>query len=222
LSLKNKRILITAGPTWLAIDRVRVISNTATGETGILLAERLQGIGAKVTLLLGAAEHQCLNKKIELIRFKFFGELRHLIKKELTSKKYDIAIHTAAVADYRPKNIFRKKIKSDIKEWKLTLVPTAKIIDLIRTLNSSLFIVGFKFETTQAKRILIRKAEELIQRANLDLAVANTVAKNKYLAYIVDNYNQTCGPIHNKKDTAGKLINLIRRKYGKAKNHRQD
>ena len=53
MSLKNKRILITAGPTWVAIDSVRVISNIATGETGILLAKRLSLQGAKVTLALG-------------------------------------------------------------------------------------------------------------------------------------------------------------------------
>ena len=51
--LKNKKVLITAGPTWVPIDNVRVISNTATGETGILLSEKLKNLGAKVTLLLG-------------------------------------------------------------------------------------------------------------------------------------------------------------------------
>ncbi|MDP3732601.1 MAG: phosphopantothenoylcysteine decarboxylase [Candidatus Omnitrophota bacterium] len=207
--LKNKRILITAGPTWVPIDKVRVISNIATGQTGILLAEELRKQGAKVTLLLGPAESCCLNKKIKLIRFHFFSELKNLIIKELKTKKYDSVIHSAAVSDYKPSKVYPSKIKSGIINLRLNLVPTEKIIGLIKRIDSSIILVGFKFEPQAGKALLIKRSKALILGANLDLAVANTVNKNKYSAYILDNYNRSYGPVFNKKVLVKKLTDLI-------------
>lgn len=209
VDLRNKRILITAGPTWVPVDSVRIISNTATGETGAILADRLQRLGAKVTLLLGQAEPGKVNKKVRLIRFRFFDELRSLIIKELTSKKYDIVIHSAAVADYKPKRAFSQKISSGKKELRLDLVPTPKIIDLLKKINPSLFVVAFKFEATSAKRVFIRRARELMRRSNLDLVVANAVNGNNYLAYIVNSLSEAYGPMHNKKGMAAQLIKIM-------------
>jgi len=212
--LKNKKILITAGPTWVPIDNVRVISNIATGETGILLAERLQRLGAKVTLLLGPVESCCLNKKIKLIPFKFFAELKDNLIKELKSKKYDAVIYSAAVSDYKPEICYRQKIKSGIKKWRLNLIPTSKIIDLIKKIDPALFLVGFKFELGVRKKILIDKTRSLISRAGLDLAIANTIDKNRYLAYIVER-EKIYGPILNKKDMVEKLVNITGEKIWK-------
>jgi len=208
--LKNKRVLITAGPTWVPIDAVRVISNIATGKTGVLLADKLRKLGAKVTLLLGPAESCCLNKNIRLIRFKFFEELKNKLEKELKSKKYDILIHSAAVSDYRPSRAKAQKIKSGKKVWQINLVPTLKIIGLIKKYDSSLFLVGFKFEPQAKKKALIDKTRNLIKRAKLNLAVANTTDdKNRYRAYILDNYNRSCGPLLTKKSLVEKLSSLI-------------
>ena len=208
LKLKNKRILITAGPTWVPIDNVRVISNTATGETGILLSEKLKNLGAKVTLLLGQAESCCLDKKIKLIRFRFFDELKNLIEEELKSKKYDIVIHSAAVSDYKPDKFYSYKIKSGLRGLQLKLVPTQKIIDLLKIISPHSLVVGFKFEPGANKAGFVRNAENLMQRANLDLVVANLVNKNKYLAYIIQD-NKFYGPMSSKKGMTDKLINLI-------------
>ena len=208
MSLKNKKVLITAGPTWVPIDSIRVISNIATGETGILLAEKLQELGAKVTLLLGPVQACCLDSKIRLIRFRFFDELRNKIMVELKNKKYDILIHSAAVADYKPSMAYSQKVKSGLNNWQLNLVPTAKIIDSIKRIDSSLFLAGFKFEPKSSKDILLERTKELIKRAHLDLGVANTVNKNQYRAYIID-HNQIYGPMFNKGDMAKKLIKLI-------------
>jgi phosphopantothenoylcysteine decarboxylase/phosphopantothenate--cysteine ligase len=204
MSLKNKRILITAGPTWVPIDTVRVISNIATGQTGILLAEKLQRLGAKVTLLLGPVENCCLNKKIKLMHFRFFDELKFIITKELTSQEYDIVIQTAAVSDYRPLKSYPRKIKSDKKVLNLTLLPTIKIINLIKRIDASLFLVGFKFEPQVHKEELIQKAKLLIRRAHLDLAVANTMSKNQYKAYILSE-NKIYGPLGNREELTEKL-----------------
>jgi phosphopantothenoylcysteine decarboxylase/phosphopantothenate--cysteine ligase len=207
-NFKNKRVLITAGPTWVPIDNVRVISNIATGETGILLAERLQRLGAEVTLLLGPVGICCLNEKIKLTRFKFFDELKDKLIKELKFKNYNIVIHSAAVADYQPKIYYRGKVKSDKRLWRINLVPTTKIIDLIKKIVPYVFLIGFKFEPCAGKKFLIEKTKKLIKQANLDLAVANTIDKNKYQAYIV-NQNRIYGPWWNKNDLAKNLIRVM-------------
>ena len=208
MSLKNKRILITAGPTWVSIDSVRVISNIATGETGILLAEKLQNLGARVTLLLGPADTCCLNKKIKLLRFGFFDELKDKIIQELKYKKYDIVIHSAAVSDYKPLKTYFHKIKSGIKKWRLDLIPTEKIIDVIKRIDKSIFLVGFKFEPNAAKLLLIKRARSLMCCLGSDLVVANTINQNRYTAYIV-NQDKIYGPIWNRKNLAEKLIKII-------------
>ena len=208
MAIKNKRILITAGPTWVPIDNVRVISNVATGETGILLANKLQHLGARVTLLLGPVGGCCLNKKIKLINFRFFEELKDKIIRELKTKKYDAVIHSAAVSDYRPKKIYSEKLNSGIKNLKLNLAPTEKIIDLIKKINNSLILVGFKFEAKISKRKLIDRTVALIRRARLDLAVANTINKNGYSSYIIDR-SKLHGPLFSKKNMIDKLVNLI-------------
>lgn len=215
-NLKNKRILITAGPTWVPIDKVRVISNIATGKTGILLAEKLQRLGAKVTLILGPVGICCLNKKIRLIHFKFFNELKDLIKKELKFKKYDIVIHSAAVSDYRPTKIYAHKIKSGLKNLSINLVPTEKIIDLIKKINSSLFVIGFKFEPKAEKNKLIQRAKKLLLHSKLDLTVANAIERDKYEAYII-NPKRIYGPLFSKENMVSKLIKVIGDVYGKVK-----
>lgn len=208
MDLKNKHILITAGPTWVPIDNVRVISNIATGETGILLAEKFRNLGAMVTLLLGSAEVCCLDKKINLIRFKFFDELKNIMLKELRSKKYDIVIHSAAVSDYRPIKIYAHKVKSGIKNWQLHLAPTEKIIDLLKESDPNIFLVGFKFESNTNKDKLIKKAKILMQRCGLNLAVANTISQGKYKAYVL-NKDKINGPFFNRNYLTRALIKAI-------------
>ncbi|MFA5145132.1 MAG: phosphopantothenoylcysteine decarboxylase [Candidatus Omnitrophota bacterium] len=210
MNLKNKRILITAGPTSVPIDTVRVISNVSTGETGILLAERLQGAGAKVTLLLGLAGFCYSNKNIRIIRFKFFDDLKNLVEKELGHKHYDILIHCAAVSDYKPKGCRNKKIESGIKQWSITLTPTPKIIDSIKKIDSSLFLVGFKFEPRSSGTGLINKARALMRHSRADLVVANTSCRGRYNAYIV-NQNKVSGLICSKSTLVKTLIKEIQK-----------
>ncbi|MCM8791953.1 MAG: phosphopantothenoylcysteine decarboxylase [Candidatus Omnitrophica bacterium] len=209
MNLKNKRILITAGPTWVPLDKIRIISNIATGQTGILLAKRLKAIGAKVTLLLGPVESGCLiNKKIKVIRFKFFKDLKKLLISELKNNKYNILIHSAAVSDYQPKRVYPYKVKSNFKEWKIKLVPTEKLIDLIKKLAPSSFLIGFKFELNITESLLIKNAKSLLKRIGLNLVIANTISNKDYKAYIVDE--EVKGPYFSRVDLAKQLINILK------------
>jgi phosphopantothenoylcysteine decarboxylase/phosphopantothenate--cysteine ligase len=207
--LKGKRVLITAGPTWVPIDSVRVISNIATGETGLLLAQELSRTGAKVTLVLGPSGICCVNRSIRLVRFKFFDELKKIITRELTSKKYDIVIHSAAVSDYRPLSVLKKKIPSGRRKLQIELVPTPKIIDAIRKIDRNLYLVGFKFQPNAGRKLLIKKTEGLFRRSKPDLVVANTLMRKRYQAFIVDS-KTVYGPLADKKAMTGELIRLIR------------
>ena len=181
----KKRILITAGPTWVAIDRVRVISNVSSGQTGILLAEKLRQLENEVTLILGPVSLCCLHNKIKVLRFRFFDELKSLLVKELKTQKYDIIIHAAAVSDYKLKNEFSDKLSSDKKSLSLNLKPTEKLIDLIKKIDKNVFLVGFKFEPGLKKEFLVKEALKLMKRTKTNLTVANTINKGKYEAYLV-------------------------------------
>ncbi len=213
MSLKNKRILITAGPTWIALDKIRVISNIASGENGILLAEELIKHGAQVTLLLGPVNPVGLNKKIRLLKFRFFEDLKNTVLKELKTHKYDCLLHSAAVSDYQPDRKLRTKVSSDKISWPINLVPTPKIIDLIRKADQKLFLVGFKLEPDAQKCALLKDAINFMQRSGSNLVVANSFVKNKYLAYITDGTGIK-GPFKTKKKLSQGLVRSLKQFYG--------
>ncbi|MGA2774704.1 MAG: phosphopantothenoylcysteine decarboxylase [Candidatus Omnitrophota bacterium] len=190
---RGKRILITAGPTWTAIDKVRVISNTASGETGKLLAQALTGLGAKVTLLSGPFS---------------FDYLRSSLTKELRSKKYAIVIHSAAVSDYRPAKVFNGKLESGRESLTLKLVQAPKIINSIKKISPGSLLVGFKFEPEASKTKLIKEAKFLLNKAKADFVVANTKNNNKYRAFIISR-SETLGPFLSKSALVNSLIHTL-------------
>ncbi len=204
----KKRVLITAGPTWVAIDRVRVISNIASGETGFILAEKLKKFGAKVTLLLGPGYFRGPEKGIRILRFKYYGELEQLLRRELKKYRYSAVIHTAAVSDFKPQKIIRGKISSNLKKLRINLVPAKKLINNIKS-GVDLFKVGFKFEPVTKKNKLMECAKGLLKEANLDLVVANSDINNVYRAYIL-NKTANFGPFLSKSKMADCLSKLIK------------
>lgn len=212
-NLKNKRILITAGPTWVNIDNVRVISNIATGETGILLSKEAKSQGARVSLLLGPVNDCRLDRSVRILRFKFFDELKNILVKELRTKRYDALIHTAAVSDYRPRKIFKNKINSGLRQFSLKLVPTIKIADLIKKIDNSVLAIAFKFEPNARVNRLISRAKTLFASAHMDLVVANSISNRHYRAYILSN-GEVTGPIPSKERLAKELIKKIGGYFG--------
>ncbi|MFH0827232.1 MAG: phosphopantothenoylcysteine decarboxylase [Candidatus Omnitrophota bacterium] len=207
MSFKNKRVLITAGPTWVAIDRVRVISNTATGETGMLLAQSLQRLGAKVHLVLGPVEIAFFQKKISVLRFRFFDELECLVKDELKKRHFDYVFHAAAVSDYRPKEFYEQKVKSGLSRWQLALVPTDKIINSIKRWDRKVFLVGFKFLPQGPKMRLIQQARSLMRDSGCDCVVAN-LGPYPYRAWIVSRTGVSRGN-HSRRELIDNLIKGI-------------
>ncbi|MEW5758404.1 MAG: phosphopantothenoylcysteine decarboxylase [Candidatus Omnitrophota bacterium] len=185
------KILITCGPTWVAIDKVRVISNISSGATGIAITKTALKQGAKVTLLLGPVTESFTLKNPNLIikRFKYFDELFTLIEQELKTKKYDAVIHLAAVSDYRVEKISAQKIESGKNNLCLKLIPTPKIIRLIKKYDPKIFLVQFKLEVNKDKDELINSSYKDLLKNNSDLVVANDlkqIKKRKHIAYIID------------------------------------
>lgn len=188
--LKGKKILITAGPTWVAIDKVRVITNIFSGSLGLVIAKKARDAGAMVVLLMGPGRitlpKESTNFKI--IRFKYYEELLTLIKNQITPNGFDIIIHSAAVSDYKPVISKEAKIKSGKKDLIIKLKPTIKIVDLIKKIDPKIFLVKFKLEVNLTEKKLIDIAFKSMLQSKADLIVANdfkTVIKN-HKAFILD------------------------------------
>jgi phosphopantothenoylcysteine synthetase/decarboxylase len=182
--LRGKKILITAGPTWVPIDDVRVISNISSGEMGILLAREAAARGLKVDLLLGPVGAVSLGKKIRVQRFRYFQELLDLIKKRPKVNKYDIILHAAAVSDYFCKPV-AGKISSKKSAHFLKLKITPKIIGVMRRLNPEAYLVMFKLEGRVSDAVLLKRALEGMKKAGADLVVANRFVNGRYRGFIL-------------------------------------
>ena len=205
--LKNKKILLTCGPTWTPIDSVRVISNISSGKLGQKLAETLSAQGAKVTLLEGAVARPLKKASIKVLEFRYYHELAKLLKQEL-GKPCDIVIHAAAVSDYQVKNRCRGKMPSGRREQILRLVPTEKLIHRIKTFSPECFLVGFKLEESLSTKLLVEKAYQLLKKARCDLVVANSL-KRSYRSYIIDPQKKVLARAHSRSALAGTLTRIL-------------
>lgn len=176
--LKNKKVLITAGPTIEHIDPIRIITNQSSGKTGVLLASELISSGAKVTLVYGPGIEKP-PKGAKIIKISTSKEMFNVVKKEM-SKKFDIVIMAAAVSDYTPENTSKNKIKSTKNKIKISLKKTPKIIDQIKKYQKNVFLVGFKAETNLSKKELITLAKKKMNESSADMIVANDVGSIRY------------------------------------------
>jgi phosphopantothenoylcysteine synthetase/decarboxylase len=207
--LKNKKILITGGPVWVPIDKVRVMTNIFGGSLGLKIATKAAEMGGMAVFLLGPSKiivPDNLPNNLKVIRFKYFDELLSLMKKNIVSG-CDVVIHSAAIPDYAPKVVHNGKIKSGRKELIIKFKPTIKIVDLIKKWNSSVFLVKFKLEVGLNKKELINVAYNSMIYSHADLMVANDLndIKNKHKAFIIDN-NKDIIECSDKDSTAKKLL----------------
>lgn len=208
-SLKDKKVLITCGPTWTPVDGMRIISNRSTGEMGQTIALKLKKEGARVTLLEGPVARPLENTAIKIVKFAFFDDLLGLIKREL-NKKYDIVIHAAAVSDYKCKKTFNKKISSKFKNISLELVPTKKMITLVKKICPQAFLVGFKLESKMTEQLAFSSTKDLFIKSKCDLVIANSLNHGEYQGYIVDDENDIRAHETSKKGISNALIKILK------------
>ncbi len=213
--LSGKKILVTAGSTWVPIDKVRVITNIFSGRTGCAIAKKAKEMGAEVKLLLGAGKldfpHPYL-KGIKISKYRYFDELLKVVKKEVQSGKYHIIIHSAAVSDYALVNPQRsKKIPSGSQSLTLKLKPTVKIIEQIKKWDPDIFLAQFKLEVGKKINELIKTGYQSMVKNASDLVVINDlnkINKDKHEAYIVDRVKKI-KKVSTRDSLASNLLKII-------------
>ncbi len=169
LPLKGKKMLITAGPTYEAIDPVRFIGNHSSGKMGFDIAKVAADLGANVTLITGPTHFTLKHNLVQVINVvsaENMYEACHLYYDDA-----DAAIAAAAVADYRPKNVATQKIKKTEADFTIELEKTKDILASLGEIKKNQFLIGFALETENE----IENAKLKIQKKNLDLIVLNSL-----------------------------------------------
>ncbi len=169
--LNGKKILLTAGPTYEALDPVRFIGNYSSGKMGYAIAQECAERGAEVVLVSGPSSIKINNPKIKLIKVTSAQQMYDACAKEFDTT--DVLILAAAVADYRPAEIADKKMKKTDDDMKIELVRT---IDIAATLGAqkakNQIMVGFALETNDE----INHATQKLHKKNLDFIVLNSLS----------------------------------------------
>jgi phosphopantothenoylcysteine decarboxylase/phosphopantothenate--cysteine ligase len=169
LPLKGKQILITAGPTYEAIDPVRFIGNHSSGKMGFEIANAAANLGAEVILITGPS-HQTINHSLVDVKPVVSAEeMYNEVHKHFLSS--DIAILSAAVADYTPKTVANHKIKKKDSTFSIALEKTKDILKSIGEIKTKQFLVGFALETNNE----LENAKGKLKTKNLDLIVLNSL-----------------------------------------------
>ena len=209
--MRGKKVLITAGPTYEAIDPVRFIGNHSSGKMGFEIAKEAANLGAEVFLISGPSNEKInhsLVHRIDVISAEDMYQAAH---------KYfdtvDIAILSAAVADYKPKNVATQKIKKTDASLTIELAPTKDILASLGKIKNQQFLVGFALETENE----FENAKAKLQRKNLDMIVLNSLqdkgagfATNTNKITIIDkNLNSTDFDLKSKTAVAKDIITKI-------------
>ena len=169
LPLKGKKILVTAGPTYEAIDPVRFIGNHSSGKMGFDIASKAAELGASVILISGPTHLNAKNPVINLIRVTSAQQMYDVCHEYFHS--VDVAICAAAVADYRPKTVAPQKIKKAEASLTIELEKTQDILASLGKIKTGQYLIGFALETENE----IENAKLKIQKKNLDLIVLNSL-----------------------------------------------
>ena len=215
LPLKNKKILITAGPTYEAIDPVRFIGNHSSGKMGFDIANCAADLGAEVVLVSGPSVCKIQNNIIELISVVSAQEMFEVCQKYFNQT--DVFIAAAAVADYRPKTVAEQKIKKNDATFSIELEKTIDILATLGKTKLNQFIIGFALETENE----IENAKLKIQKKNLNLIVLNSLrdegagfGKPTNKVTFIDNNNKIEAlELKSKEQVANDIINKVIQHY---------
>ena len=169
LPLKGKQVLITAGPTYEAIDPVRFIGNHSSGKMGFEIARAAANLGASVTLVTGPTHQHIAHTLVDVKPVVSAEDMYNEVHKHFESS--DIAVLSAAVADYRPKTVADQKIKKKETTFTIELEKTKDILKSLGEIKSKQLLVGFALETNNE----LEHAKGKLNSKNLDLIVLNSL-----------------------------------------------
>ena len=217
LPLKGKKVLVTAGPTYEAIDPVRFIGNHSSGKMGFAIASAAANLGAEVYLISGPSNQQIkhsLVHRVDVVSAEEMYDASHMYFKDV-----DIAILSAAVADYKPKKSASQKIKKTDTALELSLSPTKDILASLGAIKKQQYLVGFALETNNE----IENAKGKLKRKNLDAIILNSLqdkgagfAKDTNKITIIDKeFNEKAFKLKSKvavaKDIMNEIVNRIKK-----------
>jgi phosphopantothenoylcysteine decarboxylase/phosphopantothenate--cysteine ligase len=169
LPLRGKKILITAGPTYEAIDPVRFIGNHSSGKMGFEIAKSAANLGAEVILLTGPTHETISHSLIHVVPVVSAEEMYNEAHRYF--EKMDVAILSAAVADFKPVKVSSQKIKKTSSTLTLELEKTKDILASLGAVKTHQFLVGFALETQNE----IEHAKDKLKKKNLNLIVLNSL-----------------------------------------------
>lgn len=216
----KKKILVTAGPTIEYIDPVRIVTSRSSGRMGIEIANVAYERGADVTLVYGQGSIPP-PKEFKTISVQTTQEMLDAVVTLMDKTKFDIVISAAAVADWKPIEPHKEKISTDSDPTlTITFKPTPKIVDTIRKLQKSTFLVLFKAEHGVSDNELVDRAYQRLKKVNGDLIIANDVARpgvgfatETNELFIIDKTKQvTHIPRTHKRKAAQQILDIIAKK----------
>jgi phosphopantothenoylcysteine decarboxylase/phosphopantothenate--cysteine ligase len=215
LPLKGRKILITAGPTYEAIDPVRFIGNHSSGKMGYDIATAAANLGAEVVLISGPTHLQLNHSLITIIRVTAAEEMFAACHRYFENT--DVVIAAAAVADYKPMNVALQKIKKTETTFTLELEKNKDILLSLGQIKKNQFLIGFALETENE----IENAKSKIKKKNLDVIILNSLndegagfgkPTNK-VTFIDKDFNIFENTLKSKELVAEDIVNLIVKKY---------
>jgi len=214
--LAGKQLLVTAGSTVEYIDPIRIVTNTSSGKMGVAIAQEAERMGATVMLIYGHGSEPANSRAV---RVNTSEEMHKAVVSELSSKKYDVAIMAAAVADFMPAKTSEKKIDTRAGKMELSLVATKKIIDEVKKKSKGTFLVAFKADYNVSDSVLIDKAYKKLQECDADIVVANDLGRkgsgagsDRNEVFIVDKKKKVVHlPLESKPAIAKKLLEIVAR-----------
>lgn len=207
--LKGKKLLVTAGSTKEKIDPVRYLTNRSTGKMGFAIAEAARDLGAEVLLITGSDLPVPTN--VQMIRIESAEEMYQATLEHF--EQMDIVIKTAAVADYRPKQVFTQKMKKQKDDLVIELERTKDILQELGEKKTHQYLVGFAAETNNIEQYALEK----LNRKNADVIIANDVTQagagfasdtNQVTMYFSEK-DQKVLPLLSKYDTAKEILQEI-------------
>lgn len=209
----GKKVLITAGPTYEAIDPVRFIGNFSTGKMGIAIAEAFASLGFTVNLVLGPVKETVNHPLIQVHKVVSAQEMYDTCHTFFPGSDY--AVMAAAVADFRPKDVAGEKIKKGQEEsMQLTLVKNPDILaSLGKIKTGNQFLTGFALETTNefenaGKKLVSKNADMIVLNSLRDAGAGFGHDTNK-VSLIIRNGERKDLPLQSKKEIAKSIVDCI-------------
>jgi phosphopantothenoylcysteine decarboxylase/phosphopantothenate--cysteine ligase len=220
--LEGLSIVITGGPTREYIDGFRFISNPSSGKMGVAIAEVALRRGAQVTLVHGPGT-AVPPPGAKAVPVQGTEDMLKAVVEALKDGKQHVAVLAAAAADYKASERKMVKTPSGLDQWNIELRPLPKVIEQVKKVDPGVFLVGFKAEYDVSDEELIERATKRMGEAEMDLVVANDVAREKVgfdedtnEVFIIDREGEVIHtPIESKVKVAECLLDVVKEKLGR-------